>query len=97
MGRLVKISNSLDQGGQGLDSELSNIVYQLQFRPQQIKLDMASKEADMLQRLDKLENMFGAVPDKMVGYKKRLFNLFQKPNFLLYLESFMCRNWAKMY
>ena len=53
-----------DQGKQS-PSDPSKIVYQLQFKPQQIKLDLASKEANMLQRLEKLESLFG-VPDKMV-------------------------------
>lgn len=53
-----------DQGKQSA-SDPSKIVYQLQFKPQQIKLDLASKEANMLQRLEKLESLFG-VPDKMV-------------------------------
>ncbi|KAI9565206.1 hypothetical protein GHT06_008987 [Daphnia sinensis] len=56
------VEDTLDQGTSTLDP--SKIVYQLQFKPQQIKLDLASREANMLQRLEKLESLFG-VPDKM--------------------------------
>lgn len=56
------VPDTLDQGTSTLDP--SKIVYQLQFKPQQIKLDLASREANMLQRLEKLESLFG-VPDKM--------------------------------
>ncbi|XP_046633906.1 dynactin subunit 2-like [Daphnia pulicaria] len=53
-----------DDQGKLSTTDPSKIVYQLQFKPQQIKLDLASKEANMLQRLEKLESLFG-VPDKM--------------------------------
>ena len=78
--RLVKTSNPIDESS---DSHFQNIVYQLQFKPQQVKLDVASKEADMLHRLDKLENLFGAVPEKMVISKK---NNFLKNVFLMFIS-----------
>jgi hypothetical protein len=56
-----------DDQGKLSTTDPSKIVYQLQFKPQQIKLDLASKEANMLQRLEKLESLFG-VPDKMVTF-----------------------------
>ena len=56
-----------DDQGKLSTSDPSKIVYQLQFKPQQIKLDLASKEGNMLQRLEKLESLFG-VPDKMVTH-----------------------------
>lgn len=63
------VPDTLDQGTSTLDP--SKIVYQLQFKPQQIKLDLASREANMLQRLEKLESLFG-VPDKMVTNSQSL-------------------------
>lgn len=56
-------------------SNKSNLVYHLQFNPHQVKLDYVSKEGELVQRLDKLEHFFGAVPDKMVDLFKFPFSI----------------------
>ena len=75
----MKISESQKIGEQPGDS--TKVVYQLQFKPNQIKLDQASKEAEIVQRLDKLENIFGMYPDKMVNGESFIIELFYSSTF----------------
>lgn len=66
LGKVVKSTGDQESHSLTMSNE-AKVVYQLQFKPQQIKLDIVSKEMEMLHRLDKIEYLLGVVPEKMVS------------------------------
>jgi Dynamitin len=64
----LKAAPSLASSGSGgaTSSDSKNIIYELNYNPQKVKLETASKLSDLQKRLDKLEQILGANQEKMV-------------------------------